>query len=291
MAFLMKCVRLSVNDLIPLKPISYAAIHSKKYRQILSSLRVVGAVEFPVVRPISKQKGRYNILDGHLVIEAYKELGIFEVDCLVATNDDTYTYNKRVNRLAQVQEHKMILRAIDKGVPEEKLAEALGLSISSIRRRIALVTGICSEAVERLKDHHCAAGVFSLLKKMKPARQIEASALMIGQSNFSVPFVRSILVATSEQDLVGDRIPRPHRPATAASLIQMEQELNGLKARIKAVDKAYGPDILQLTVIKAYLTSLLGKAAIVKWLARNRPVYLEEFQKMVELPGLPGRLR
>ena len=45
----------------------------------------------------------------------------------MATDDETYTYNKRINRLAPVQEHRMILRAIDRGVPEERIAEALGL--------------------------------------------------------------------------------------------------------------------------------------------------------------------
>ena len=41
-------------------------------------------------------------------------------------NDRSYTYNKRINRLAAVQEHRMIVRAVDRGVSEERIAEALG---------------------------------------------------------------------------------------------------------------------------------------------------------------------
>ena len=69
----------------------------------------------------SEAAGAYFLLDGHLRIEALKELGIEEVECLIATDDDTYTYNKRVNRFPPIQEHRMIARAMDRGVAAELL--------------------------------------------------------------------------------------------------------------------------------------------------------------------------
>jgi hypothetical protein len=36
----------------------------------------------------------------------------------LARDDEAFTYNKRVNRLSIVQEHFMILRAIDRGCPK-----------------------------------------------------------------------------------------------------------------------------------------------------------------------------
>lgn len=42
---------------------------------------------------------------------------------------------KRVNRLAIVQEHFMILRALQRGVPEKRLAKALDIKIETIRRK------------------------------------------------------------------------------------------------------------------------------------------------------------
>ena len=65
-----------------------------------------------------------NLLDGHLRIQVLKDSGIQAVVCLVATDDEAYTYNKRVNRLAIIQEHRMILTALQKGVSEERLARA-----------------------------------------------------------------------------------------------------------------------------------------------------------------------
>ena len=51
-------------------------------------------------------------------IEALRDLGETEVDCLIATDDETFTYNKRVNRLSAPQEHRMIVRAIERAARE-----------------------------------------------------------------------------------------------------------------------------------------------------------------------------
>jgi ParB-like chromosome segregation protein Spo0J len=74
-------------------------------------------------------------LDGHVRIEALKDLGLVEVECLISIDDETYTFNKRVNRLVPVQEHRMIVKAVERGVPENQIAEALGLEVTSVRRR------------------------------------------------------------------------------------------------------------------------------------------------------------
>jgi hypothetical protein len=54
-----------------------------------------------------------------LRLEALKELGETETLCLIATDDEAFTYNNRINRLAIIQEHKMILKAIERGVSED----------------------------------------------------------------------------------------------------------------------------------------------------------------------------
>ena len=37
------------------------------------------------------------LLDGHIRLIALQELGYIEVPCLVATDDESYTYNSRIN--------------------------------------------------------------------------------------------------------------------------------------------------------------------------------------------------
>src|SRR3546814_11405922 len=97
-----------------------------------------------------KKPGGWFLLDGHLRLEALKELDISEVECLLAADDDTYTYNKRVNRIPPIQEHRMIARAMDRGVSSADIATALNLQVESVLRRFRLLEGISPEAADKI---------------------------------------------------------------------------------------------------------------------------------------------
>jgi hypothetical protein len=51
-----------------------------------------------------------------------------------------------------VQEHFLIVRAIERGISEAKRAKTLGLNINYVQRRKALLKGISAEAAGLLKD-------------------------------------------------------------------------------------------------------------------------------------------
>ena len=154
------CVIVSVDSVLPVRALGASVKSSRKYRQITASIKEVGLVEPPVVTRSTGQADTYMLLDGHIRIEVLKDLGIERVECLISTDDEAFTYNKRISRLAPIQEHKMIRKAIERGVSEEKIALALDLNPRSIVRKARLLDGICEEAVGILKDKHCA-------KKMK----------------------------------------------------------------------------------------------------------------------------
>lgn len=85
---------------------------------IISSIREIGLTKFPV---ITLKHDGYYLLDGHLRVHALKMLDIQNVDRLVSTDDEAFTYNNHVNRLSNVQEHRMIAKAIERGVSFERL--------------------------------------------------------------------------------------------------------------------------------------------------------------------------
>ena len=272
---------------MPLKKLRRDIKSSKKNTQILRSVKAIGLVEAPVVAPDPKQAGRYFLLDGHLRIEALKDLGIEKVECLVSTDDEAFTYNKRINRLAAVQEQRMVRRAIERGVPEELIAEALGLEVKSILRRSRLLDGICAEAVEVLKDSPCPMAVFDQLRRMAPARQSEAAELMIGQNNFSVGFAKALLAATPERLLVVSRKkPGGATSITTEQIARMDRELVSLQTQVKSVEENYGIDNLHLTVARGYVRKLLTNARINRWLLQHHPEYLTEFQSIAEIDSI-----
>lgn len=290
--FEQQTVLLAIDAIIPLKPLRPDVKLSSKYRQIATSIRAVGLVEPPVVTPDTANRGVYFLLDGLLRIEALKDLGHVQVECLVSTDDETFTYNKRVNRLSAPQEHRMILRAIERGVSEERLAEALGINVASIQRRARLMDGIGDEASELLKDTPCPLSVFDTLRKMSPLRQMEAAELMIGHNNFSRPFVMAMLAATPEAQLAqGKRKAKTTANAvTREQVSRLERELATLQLQTKGFEETYGLDNLHLTVAKAYLAKLLANVRVVRWLAQHKPEYLSEFQSIAELASLPTEL-
>lgn len=290
--FEQRTVVLPVDAVLPMKVMRPDVKLSAKYRQIVTSIESVGLVEPPVVTPDKANRRTYFLVDGHLRVEALKDLGHASVECLVSTDDETFTYNKRVNRLSAPQEHRMVARAIERGVSEERLAAALGINIASIQRRARLMDGIDDRASEMLKDTPCALTIFDILRKMSPLRQIEAAELMIGHNNFTRPFVMAMLAATSESQLAkSKRKPRTvANPVTRDQVSRLERELASLQMQTKGFEETYGLDNLHLTVAKAYLAKLLANVRVVRWLAQNRPEYLTEFQAIAELTSLPAEV-
>ncbi len=281
------CVTVPVEAILPVRTLSTSVKSSRKYRQITASIKEVGLVEPPVVTRSAGQEGSYLLLDGHIRIEVLKDLGIEQVECLVSTDDEAFTYNKRISRLAPIQEHRMIRKAIERGVPEEKIALALDLNPRSIVRKAKLLDGICEEAVGILKDKPCTTAVFETLRRMKTLRQIEAAELMVNANNYSPAYISAILAGTPQAQLVDTSKPKKVKGITPEAMARMERELARLQAGITSIQDSYGKDHLQLTVVKGYLGKLLGNARIVRYLTQHRPEFLTEFQAIAEMASAP----
>src|SRR5215469_7130183 len=121
------------GSITPLKEIPMSMRSTPKYKQIAASLRHVGLIEPLVVFPTGGDQ--YWLLDGHVRLDILKSMGTEHVKCLLATDDEAYTFNKRVNALPAIAEHKMILKAIAMGVSEETIANALNLDLNKIREK------------------------------------------------------------------------------------------------------------------------------------------------------------
>jgi len=288
LAFERETIVIALSRISPLKVLRSGTRESNKYRQILTSVRAIGIIESPAVIPAPNRPGRYALFKSNLRVEALKALGIAEVECLVATVDETYTYNKQINRIPPIQQHRMLLRAIDRGVTEERIAEALGVNVQTIQRRTRLLDDICADAAEILKDAPCPAASFNVLRRMAPMRQVEAAELMIGQNNFTTVFTKAILAATPEVMIVDPRKKKRtgDHAVTSDQLARMERELTSLQAQVKSVEETYGIDNLHLTVARGYIRKLLDNARVVRWLTQHRQEYLAEFQSVAEIESL-----
>ena len=275
-----------MSNILPVKQLPKRVKKTKKFLQISASIREVGIIEPPVVFPESGNKGKFLLLDGYLRIEVLKELGAKGVTCFVATDDEAFTFNKRINRLATIQEHRMILKTIERGVPQERIAKALGVNVSAIRQKRSLLEGICAETVELLKDKHCPTNTFQSLKKMKPMRQVEVAELMIAMDNYSVSYSKALLVATPQEQLVESEKPKSFKGISAEQIARMEAEMAKLQREMKLIEDSYGPDHLNLVLARGYLVSLLGNAEVSRYLEQNHGEIQNEFRRITEVVSM-----
>lgn len=285
-AFEQQIVMLPLASLLPRKKVFDAQKKAVKYKRILSSIAEVGVIEPLVVARLGKKDSRYLLLDGHLRLAALQDLGHEDVRCLIAQDDEAFTYNKRVNRLATVQEHFMILRALKSGVSEDKLAKALDVDIKLIKRRKTLLEGICPEVVEMLKDKSVNPVTFDVLRKMKPLRQIEAAELMGTAANWSSSYAKALLAATRQDDLAKPDQPKKIAGMTREQMARMEREMASLHQDFKQIENSYGDDILHLVIASGYLAKLLGNKEIERYLAQHHAELLDEFRSVIAATSL-----
>ena len=275
-------VSIKISQIDLLRPVAQKIRRSAKYARIASSIAEVGIIEPPAVVRKEGAEDRYLLLDGHLRLDVLVSRGVETVDCLLATDDEAVTYNRQLSRLAVVQEHRMILKAINNGASEQRIARALNIDMQTLREKKRMLSGVCPEVVELLKDRPVAAGLFRVLKRMLPLRQIEAVELMIAMDRFTITYADALLAATPQSQLVPEEKPKQVRGLTPEQVALMERESGQLERELRVAERSYGPDHMHLVVARGYLTKLLGNVRLVRHLAQHHPEFLAEFQRITD---------
>lgn len=276
---------LPIEVILPLRPMSKRITGSKRYARIAISIREVGVIEPLVVTKVDRS-GRHMLLDGHLRLNALREQGEGSAPCIISDDDEAFTYNKRVNRLATVQEHYMISRAIDRGVPPAMIAAALGMDEKVVMRRRNLLDGIAAGAVEILKDRPVNPHVFDVLRRMKDYRQVETAELMASVNNFTGSYAKAILAATKQDDLARPDRPKAVTGVTTEQMARMERELEKLNSDYRAIEANFGDDVLQLVLASRYLGRLIRNTTIANYLESRHAEIIGEFRTIVEATSL-----
>jgi hypothetical protein len=149
-----------------------------------------------------------------------------------------------------------------------------------------MLLGICPEVVDLFKDRTVNASIFAALRKMKPARQIEAAELMITVSNYSASYARALLAATKQAHLVRSDQPKKLSGLTTEQMARMEREMEALQEDVKSVESRYGDDVLNLVIAAGYIAKLLANARINRYLQKRHSELLNQLQTIVAAGSL-----
>ncbi|MNJ21477.1 RepB plasmid partitioning protein [compost metagenome] len=290
-AFERKIITIPLERILPTHKLDKDVQSSKKYSTILSSIRELGVIEPLAVHPqpvVTDGVASFILLDGHLRLAALKALGGKEALCLISTDDEGFTYNRQINRLTPVQEHKMIMAAVKKGIEPALIAKVLGIHVDRVRERQHLLDGIAPEVVDMLKVRMVGREVFRILKKMKPFRQFETVELMTSANCFTQNYARMVLAATRPEMLVEAK-KKGSNEANAEDIARMEREMEKLYHDYKSVEDTLGETMLVLVVAKGYIARVLRNDAIAGYLYRYHADLLEELVSIMEAVSSDAR--
>jgi len=276
---------LSLSSVLPSRKTPEGLLASRKFKQITASIESVGLIE-PLSVGKPNREGQHILLDGHTRLVALKQLGFDKAPCLVATDDESYTYNTRINRLSSIQEHVMLRRAVEKGVTAQRLADALDLDVSTITRKLNLLDGICAEAVALLKDQQFAADLGTILKRMKPMRQVECVELMVDANCVTLAYANALYAATPRNQLVDAVVAKKVAGVSPTQMANMEREMGSLQEQYKLAEQTFSQDVFNLLLASKLLAKWLENAEIERYLQQHYPEILTEFKFIVECESL-----
>ena len=279
-AFQHYIVTVPLEHIHPQTAVSRETKASATYRQITASIKEIGLIEPLAVFP--KAPHEYLLLDGNLRFEVLKEIGATEAKCILSTDDESYTYNRRINAIPPIAQHLMLLQALRNGLTEERIAKSLDVDISVIRAKRDMLNGICEEAVEMLRDYKLNAKIFSVMRKMKPLRQVEVAEHMIANSAFSYTFIQALLYGTKPEDRVEGPKPREAKPVMDAAMNRFAKESDSLLTDLRGLEDSFGKDALTLTVCQRYIERLMKNPKVVRYMERKHEESLGALQLWLE---------
>jgi hypothetical protein len=265
-AFERKPLTIPLDKIYPIRPLKNVDKRRPRYNKIRASIQKLGVVEPLMVYP-KGSGGFYLIMDGHHRYYAMKELGVKTAKCLIATENESYTYNARVNRLNPMQEYRMIAQAVKNGLSLKQISEVLCIGVKKLEARLNMMSGIDGRAVELLKASSITPHALQIFRRVKPERQIEMAELMVSVSDYTRPYAEALLAGTPRHLLV-----HPDKNKGNLSLEQMmklEQEMGALEREFKQVQANFADNMLTLTVAVGYLRKILNNARVVRHLSLN----------------------
>lgn len=114
---------------------------------------------------------------------------------------------------------------------------------------------------------------------------------MSSASNYTSTYAKALLAATRQGDRARSTQPSQVGEITRADLALMKREVETIKQDFKAVDAAYGEDMLHLVIATSYISKLVRNRRIERYLEDNHPEILEEFKAIIaaaSVGALPG---
>jgi hypothetical protein len=263
--------------IVRLLPRNERKVGTKYTKRIEASLRAVGLLEPLIVFPYGEN---FEILDGCLRYRILLEMGVETVPCLIGGKREAFTGNRMVNQLSASQEMKMLRKSLEE-LDEKTIANALGMNGIAHRLNPTLLSKLDPSIVKSFEANKLNLLCVKEFAHVKPDRQVEILQLMESCNDFSVTFVRGLILKT----------PVSKRTKTNASTTpwtKADERKNDLLKKLREAEqqqdfysglyRQYTTNLLKLVI---YVRSLLANPRVKHALSQRHPQIVSLFEQIV----------
>lgn len=266
-----------IEELVPLNIRDASYKNSRGYRKILATIKAVGLIQPLAVYP---DNGRYILLNGYLRYKACEELGIATIPCRIFQEKDAYTFNRMVNPLSGFQEMRMLRKSLDR-LDEKTVADALGLK--SIRYRLAptLLKQLHPQVAKAYENEIIGRIGVKEITSVLPDRQVEILKEMKTAHNFSLSFLRALILGTPNQQKNPNRAVRKawsRDPSKRESLVERMDEAARQHDFYSSLYRRYSTDLLKMCL---YVRQLITNADLSAYLEGKHPEIFNNLKGIV----------
>ena len=251
---------------------------SAKYRnRIEASLRAVGLLEPLIVFP---QDDSYEILDGCLRYRILLEMGVETIPCLLGHEREALTGNRMVNQLSASQEMRMLRKSLEE-LDEKTIANALGMVGISHRLHVHLMKKLDPAVTKAFEASKLNLQCVKELAHVKPERQAEILKLMESCNDYSVTFLRGLVLKTplaKRAKTNGARTPWMRADEKKTDLLKKLREAEQQQDFYTGLYRQYTTNLLKLVI---YVRSLVANERIKRHLGDHHPQQLEIFEQII----------
>jgi hypothetical protein len=109
---------------------------------------------------------------------------------------------------------------------------------------------------------------------------------MVSVGNYTMAYVKALLGATRQADLVNPDKPKRVGGMTLEQMARLERETAAVSQDFKALEESYGDDVLNLVVASGYIGRLIANPEIERYLISRHPELLSELRGIVNAVSL-----
>lgn len=264
--------------IVKLVPRNERKASAKQRKRIEASLRAVGLLEPLLVFP---KDDHFEILDGSLRYRILLDLGIESVPCLIGHDREAFTGNRMVNQLSAFQEMRMLRKSLEE-LDEKTIANTFGIAGIGHRLNVGLLKRLEPTVAKAFEDGKITLQCAKEFGYVKTERQAEILELMNSCNDFSITFVRGLILKTpiaKRTKINGNHTPWSRADQKKNDLLKKLKEAEQQQDFYSNLYRQYTTNLLKLVI---YARSLITNQRVKAYLAERHGQQLADFEQIID---------